>query len=210
MSDAFLTAPSMTEIQLLVSSHHLMVDLLGERDVYLRIVEEAFPDVRIVARGNELDIKGPEDSAGLARTVLDELLILVQEGEALDADRVRRVIDLVKDDVPSPSGIFTDAIRVGRGKVVRAKTFGQKRYVDAVRENTMVFGVGPAGTGKTYLAMACAVESLMAGSVRRIILTRPAVEAGERLGFLPGDLSAKGRPLSAAAVRRALRDAGPR
>ena len=184
----------MTEIQLLVSSHHLMVDLLGERDVYLRIVEEAFPDVRIVARGNELDIKGPESSAGLARTVFDELLILVHEGEALDADRVRRVIDLVKDDVPSPSGIFTDAIRVGRGKVVRAKTFGQKRYVDAVRENTMVFGVGPAGTGKTYLAMACAVESLMAGSVRRIILTRPAVEAGERLGFLPGDLSAKVDP----------------
>ncbi len=184
----------MTEIQLLVSSHHLMVDLLGERDVYLRIVEEAFPDVQIVARGNELDIKGPEGSAGSARTVFDELLILVQEGEALDADRVRRVIDLVKDDVPSPSGIFTDAIRVGRGKVVRAKTFGQKRYVDAVRENTMVFGVGPAGTGKTYLAMACAVEALMSGSVRRIILTRPAVEAGERLGFLPGDLSAKVDP----------------
>jgi phosphate starvation-inducible PhoH-like protein len=184
----------MTEIQLLVSSHHLMVDLLGERDAYLRLVEEAFPDVRIVARGNELDIKGPKTTAGLARTVFDELLILVQEGEALDADRVRRVIDLVKDEVPSPSGIFTDAIRVGRGKVVRAKTFGQKRYVDAVRENTMVFGVGPAGTGKTYLAMACAVESLMSGSVRRIILTRPAVEAGERLGFLPGDLSAKVDP----------------
>jgi phosphate starvation-inducible PhoH-like protein len=126
--------------------------------------------------------------------VFDELLILVQEGEALDADRVRRVIDLVKEDVPSPSGIFTDAIRVGRGKVVRAKTFGQKRYVDEVRENTMVFGVGPAGTGKTYLAMACAVEALMSGSVRRIILTRPAVEAGERLGFLPGDLSAKVDP----------------
>ena len=194
MSDALVTAPAMTEIQLLVSSHHLMVDLLGERDAYLRIVEKAFPDVRIVARGNELDIKGPEDSAGLARTVLDELLILVQEGEALDADRVRRVIDLVKEDVPSPSGIFTDAIRVGRGKVVRAKTFGQKRYVDEVRENTMVFGVGPAGTGKTYLAMACAVEALMSGSVRRIILTRPAVEAGERLGFLPGDLSAKVDP----------------
>ena len=194
MSDAFVTAPSMTEIQLLVSSHHLMVDLLGERDAYLRLVEEAFPDVRIVARGNELDIKGPKTTAGLARTVFDELLILVQEGEALDADRVHRVIDLVKDEVPSPSGIFTDAIRVGRGKVVRAKTFGQKRYVDAVRENTMVFGVGPAGTGKTYLAMACAVESLMSGSVRRIILTRPAVEAGERLGFLPGDMSAKVDP----------------
>ncbi len=169
-----------------------MVDLLGERDHYMRIVEEAFPDVRIVARGNELDLTG--DGAELARTVFEELLILVQEGEALDDDRVRRVIDLVKNDVPSPSGIFTAAIRVGRGKMVRPKTHGQKKYVDEVRDNTMVIGVGPAGTGKTYLAMACAVEALVTGSVRRIILTRPAVEAGERLGFLPGDLAAKVDP----------------
>jgi phosphate starvation-inducible PhoH-like protein len=175
-----------------VSSSHLMVDLLGERDHYLRIVESAFPEVRIVARGNELDLTG--DGADMARTVFEELLILVQEGESLDDDRVRRVIDLVKQDVPSPSGIFTDAIRVGRGKMVRPKTFGQKSYVDAVRDNTMIIGVGPAGTGKTYLAMACAVEALVAGSVRRIILTRPAVEAGERLGFLPGDLAAKVDP----------------
>lgn len=169
-----------------------MVDLLGERDQYLRIVESAFPDVRIVVRGNELDLVGA--GAEVARTVFEELLILVQEGEPLDPDRVRRVIDLVKQDVPSPSGIFTEAIRVGRGRMVRPKTLGQKRYVDAVRDNTMVFGIGPAGTGKTYLAMACAVEALVSGSVRRIILTRPAVEAGERLGFLPGDLAAKVDP----------------
>ena len=169
-----------------------MVDLLGERDHYLRIVESAFPEVRIVVRGNELDFQGV--GAEVPRTVFSELLILVQEGEALDDDRVERVIELVKDEVPSPSGIFTDAIRVGRGKMVRAKTYGQKRYVDAVRVNTMIIGVGPAGTGKTYLAMACAVEALVSGSVRRIILTRPAVEAGERLGFLPGDLAAKVNP----------------
>jgi phosphate starvation-inducible PhoH-like protein len=175
-----------------VSSSHLMVDLLGERDHFLRIVEEAFPEVRIVARGNELDLAG--EGAETARTVFEELLILIQEGEALDDDRVRRVIDLVKEDVPSPSGIFTEAIRVGRGRTVRPKTLGQKEYVDAVRDNTMVIGVGPAGTGKTYLAMACAVEALVSGSVRRIILTRPAVEAGERLGFLPGDLAAKVDP----------------
>jgi phosphate starvation-inducible PhoH-like protein len=185
------TSPS-TEISLRVSSNHLMVDLLGERDHFLRIVEQAFPDVRVVARGNELDLSG--GGAEIARTVFEELLILVQEGEALDDDRVRRVIELVKEEVPSPSGIFTDAIRVGRGKMVRPKTFGQKRYVDAVRDNTMIIGVGPAGTGKTYLAMACAVEALVSGSVRRIILTRPAVEAGERLGFLPGDLAAKVDP----------------
>ena len=169
-----------------------MVDLLGERDHYLRIVESAFPEVRIVVRGNELDFQGV--GAEVPRTVFSELLILVQEGEALDDDRVERVIELVKDEVPSPSGIFTDAIRVGRGKMVRAKTYGQKRYVDAVSENTMIIGVGPAGTGKTYLAMACAVEALVSGSVRRIVLTRPAVEAGERLGFLPGDLAAKVNP----------------
>jgi phosphate starvation-inducible PhoH-like protein len=143
-------------------------------------------------RGNELDLSGP--GAEIARTAFEELLILVQEGEALDHDRVRRVVELVKEDVPSPSRIFTEAIRVGRGRMVRPKTFGQKRYVDAVRENTMVISIGPAGTGKTYLAMACAVEALVSGSVRRIILTRPAVEAGERLGFLPGDLAAKVDP----------------
>ena len=189
-----MTTPSQTEITLRVPSNHLMVDLLGERDTYLRIVEAAMPEVRIVARGNELDIAGPEREATIARTVFEELLILVQEGESLDHDRVSRVIDLVKADVPSPSGIFTDAIKVGRGRMVRSKTLGQKRYVDAVREHTLVFGIGPAGTGKTYLAMACAVEGLVSGAVRRIILTRPAVEAGERLGFLPGDLAAKVDP----------------
>ena len=169
-----------------------MVDLFGERDHFLRIVEAAFPEVRMIGRGNEVALSG--EGAEVARTVFDELLILVQEGEALDDDRVNRVIELAKQEVPSPSGIFTDAIRVGRGRQVRPKTFGQKQYVDAVRNNTMVIGVGPAGTGKTYLAMACAVEALVAGTSRRIILTRPAVEAGERLGFLPGDLAAKVDP----------------
>ena len=171
-----------------------MVDLLGERDSFLRQVEGAFPLARIVARGNELLLSGPEAETSLVRTVFDELLILIQEGEPLDADRVARVIDLVRRDVPSPSGIFTEAIRVGRGRQVRPKTLGQKTYVDAVRANTLTFGIGPAGTGKTYLAMACAVEALITGAVRRIILSRPAVEAGERLGFLPGDLAAKVDP----------------
>lgn len=171
-----------------------MVDLLGERDAFLRQVEASFPLVRIVARGNELDINGPETDAEQARTVFQELLILIQEGQHLDDDRVDRVIDLVRKDVPSPSGIFTESIRVGRGRHVRAKTFGQKGYVDAVRASTLTFGIGPAGTGKTYLAMACAIEALLIGAVRRIILSRPAVEAGERLGFLPGDLAAKVDP----------------
>ena len=171
-----------------------MVDLLGQRDAYLRIVEDSFSGVRIVARGNELLISGPEGDLEMVRTVFEELLILIQEGQPLSDERVLQVVELVRSDVPSPSGVFTESIRVGRGKHVRPKTLGQKEYVDAVRENTLIFSIGPAGTGKTYLAMACAVEALVTGAVRRIILTRPAVEAGERLGFLPGDLTAKVDP----------------
>jgi phosphate starvation-inducible PhoH-like protein len=160
----------------------------------MKRVESAFPNARLVARGNEIDLTGDDRDVGMAQKVIEELLVLVQEGQSLDADRVDRVIAMVRTDVPRPSGVFTDSIAVGRGKVVRAKTLGQKRYVDSIRENTMVFGIGPAGTGKTYLAMACAVEALVTGAVRRIILSRPAVEAGERLGFLPGDLAAKVDP----------------
>jgi len=166
-----------------------MLELVGERDAHLRSLESAYPDVLVVARGNEFMISG--DRAAEVRTVLEELLILVQEGQALDADRVRRVIQMVEDEVPSPSGVLIEGVPVGRGKVVRPKTAGQSRYIAAIRENTMVFAVGPAGTGKTYLAMAAAIESLKDGAVSRILLTRPAVEAGERLGFLPGDLAAK-------------------
>ncbi len=189
-----MTYPSDTDARVRVPSNHLMVELLGNRDVHLRRVENAFGAARLIARGNEIDITGDEREVALVRTVLDELLVLVQEGQSLDADRVDRVIAMVKADVPQPSGVFTDSISVGRGKVVRAKTLGQKRYVDSIRENTLVFGIGPAGTGKTYLAMACAVEALLSGATRRIILSRPAVEAGERLGFLPGDLAAKVDP----------------
>ncbi|MDK1019088.1 MAG: PhoH family protein [Actinomycetota bacterium] len=171
-----------------------MVELLGTRDVHLRRVENAFRHARLVARGTEIDITGDEHEIVLAHTVIEELLVLVQEGQTLDADQVDRIIDMVRADVPKPSGVFTDTISVGRGKVVRPKTHGQKRYVDAIREYTLVFGIGPAGTGKTYLAMATAIETLLNGGVRRIILSRPAVEAGERLGFLPGDLTAKVEP----------------
>ncbi len=171
-----------------------MLDLLGESDRHLRQVEAHFPEVRFVARGDEIALKGEEDKVEAAVTSLGELLILVQEGHAIDSGRVDEVVKMVLDDVPSPSGVLKDGIPVGRGRMVRPKTHGQQKYIEAIRQNTLTFGIGPAGTGKTYLAMAAAVDSLLSGSVRRIILTRPAVEAGERLGFLPGDLSAKVDP----------------
>ena len=189
-----MTQASLHEVTLRVPGDHLMLALLGERDAFLRMVEEAYLDAQIVARGDELRISGPDASTRLVKTTFEELLVLVREGQALDRDRVQRVIDLVKADVTSPSAVFTDGVTVGRGKVIRPKTMNQKRYLDAIRRNTVVFGIGPAGTGKTYLAMALAVSGLQSGGVTRLILTRPAVEAGERLGFLPGDLAAKVDP----------------
>lgn len=171
-----------------------MMDLLGDGDSHLRHLETQFPEVQIVARGNEIMLSGEAEEVDAATTVVNELLILVQEGNGLEADGISRVVRMVRDQVPSPSGVLTDGLSVGRGKMVRPKTRGQHKYIGAIRENTVSFGIGPAGTGKTYLAMAAAVESLISGSVRRIILTRPAVEAGERLGFLPGDLAAKVDP----------------
>jgi phosphate starvation-inducible protein PhoH and related proteins len=171
-----------------------MLDLLGDADRHLRQVEDQFPGVKFVARGDEIALSGVTTEVDDARRVLDELMILVQEGQQLDSGRVDEVVKMVKDAVPSPSEVLSDGIPVGRGRMIRPKTQGQQAYMSAIRENTLTFGIGPAGTGKTYLAMAAAVDSLISGSVRRIILTRPAVEAGERLGFLPGDLTAKVDP----------------
>jgi phosphate starvation-inducible PhoH-like protein len=188
-----VTQASSSEAQLRVPGS-LLAALVGERDSLLRLVEQGFPQARLVVRGDEVRIGGDQRAAAQVRQVLEELLVLAGEGLSLDEERVRRVVDLVKARVPKPSGVFTDGVPVGRGKVVRAKSLNQKRYLDAIRAETVTFAIGPAGTGKTYLAMALAVEALNTGAVSRIILTRPAVEAGERLGFLPGDVAAKVDP----------------
>ncbi len=188
-----MTQASPTEARLRVPGDRI-AGLLGERDSLLRLVEQGFPRARIIARGDEVRISADERTAGMVKKVFEELLVLIGEGQRLDEDRVRRVVDLVKTAVPSPSGVFTDGVPVGRGKVVRPKSLNQKRLLDAIRADTVIFAIGPAGTGKTYLAMALAVEALTTGAVSRIILTRPAVEAGERLGFLPGDVAAKVDP----------------
>ena len=186
-----MTHRPLADLELRVPGDHLMLALLGERDGYLRAIEEAFPEALIVARGDEIRVSGPEADAENVKTVFEELLALVGDGQGLDMESVRRVIHLVSADVDSPSQVLADGVTVGRGKVIRPKTLNQRRYVDSIRDNTVVFGIGPAGTGKTYLAMALAVAGLESGAFSRLILTRPAVEAGERLGFLPGDLAAK-------------------
>ena len=183
--------PTDAETRVRFPSTDALLDLVGQHDAHVRLLENAFPGVRIVARGDEFTVTGDIDQVAKARKSLEELITLVEDGQMLDADRVRRVIEMVLDDVPSPAETLSGGIAVARGRLIRPKTAGQRRYMDAIADNTLVFGIGPAGTGKTYLAMAAAVAALKSGSVRRILLTRPAVEAGERLGFLPGDMAAK-------------------
>jgi phosphate starvation-inducible protein PhoH and related proteins len=175
-----------------VPGNHLMTDLLGPRDELLDVVEDAFPRTAITVRGNDISVVGP-DSELVGRLFL-ELVVVLEGGHPLEANAIRRTIDMVLAD-EKPSEVLTaELLRTHRGGRVRPKTSGQKRYVDAIGEHTITFGVGPAGTGKSWLAVAMAVQSLQAKEVERIVLTRPAVEAGERLGFLPGDLMAKVDP----------------
>jgi phosphate starvation-inducible PhoH-like protein len=147
----------------------------------------------ILLRGNQLTLEGEETRIGEARLVIDELAELVEGGHAIGPNTVDAVIDAL-DASEDVRDVFEDVVWRHRGKKIAPKTVNQKRYVDAIRDRTITFGVGPAGTGKTYLAMAVAVAALAERQVNRIILTRPAVEAGEKLGFLPGDLLAKVDP----------------
>lgn len=179
------------KIEIQVPDNSLMLDLLGERDEFLRVVEDNF-ESKILARGNQIMIEGRE--ASQTARVIRELILILQQGQHLEAVMVQRAITMVREN-HSPSVVLTDrVVTTYRGKPVRPKTSGQKRYIDAIRKNMVTFGIGPAGTGKSWLAVACAVQALQAKEVERILLTRPAVEAGERLGFLPGDLMSKVDP----------------
>jgi phosphate starvation-inducible PhoH-like protein len=181
-----------TAVKILVPGNHLMVGLLGQRDELLRLVEQAFGGVDIHVRGNEISVSGAE--AETVGRLFEELVTLLEAGQVLDLAHVGRTIDMVKADERPTEVLTAEVLRGSRGRTVRPKTSGQKRYVDAIRDNVVTFGIGPAGTGKSWLAVASAVQALQAKAVNRIILTRPAVEAGERLGFLPGDLMAKVDP----------------
>jgi phosphate starvation-inducible PhoH-like protein len=168
-----------------------MLSLLGTGDSLLRIVERAF-EVEILVRGNEVTISGADTEVHQVARIFDEFVKLLERGYDLDESLVHGTIDMVRDDAAaSPAEVLGDTALSHRGRAIRPKTPGQKTYLDAIRSNTVVFAIGPAGTGKTYLAMAMAVEALRRKEVNRILLTRPAVEAGERLGFLPGTLYEK-------------------
>ncbi len=184
---------SSTQIKISVPSNHLMPLLLGERDEVLRSVEAAFPGVTIHVRGNEIALEG-DDTVEQVGRLLEDLIVLVDQGQRLDPGLVRRSVDMVRQNERPAEVLTTEVLRPARGRPVRPKSSGQKRYVDAIGHNVITFGLGPAGTGKSWLAVAMAVQALQAKEVERIILTRPAVEAGERLGFLPGDLMAKVDP----------------
>lgn len=182
-----------TQVRLTAPSDIDMIELLGEGDHLLKLIENQF-ESDISVRGNEITISGDIAEAQAVSALFTELFALVAGNQALTPDSIDRAIDMLKRDECSPSSVFSDVILTHRGKTIRPKTAGQKRYVDAIRANTVTFGIGPAGTGKTYLAMAMAVEALKKKEVGRIILTRPAVEAGEKLGFLPGNLYEKVDP----------------
>ena len=189
--DPTLREPMSSQVKISVPGNHLMVGLLGERDQHLRVIEDSF-DTVVHVRGNEITLDGAD--AAVAGQVLSELVLVVERGQTIEPEAVRRAIDMVAND-QRPSDVFSDRVlTTARGKAVRPKTAGQKAYLDAIRTNMVTFGIGPAGTGKSWLAVACAIRALNNKEVERILLTRPAVEAGERLGYLPGDLMSKVDP----------------
>jgi phosphate starvation-inducible PhoH-like protein len=189
-------ANATNQVKILVPGHQPMVALLGQRDAFLKLIESAF-DCEILVRGNEITISGPPAEAERVGSIFEELLTLLERGNELSDSAVGEAIQMIKggnDDGGTPlraSEVLGDKLLTARGKGITPKTIGQKRYVDAIRSSTVTFAIGPAGTGKTYLAVATAVRALQEHQVSRLILTRPAVEAGERLGFLPGTLYEK-------------------
>lgn len=185
-------APARVEHRISVPADVSMVELLGLRDEVLRAIESGFTTVDVHVRGNEVTLAGPAGDVALVARLVDELVEMAAAGTPLTPDVVTRSVTmLAAGSAARPADVLTFNILTARGRTIRPKTAGQKEYVDAIDRHTVTFGIGPAGTGKTYLAMAKAVQALQARQVNRIVLTRPAVEAGERLGFLPGTLSEK-------------------
>jgi len=183
------------EARVRIADNAEALNLFGKYDQNLKIIEENF-DVRLVSRGDEIAVQGPPDDVEKVEKLFRNLLEVLRAGNLLSVQDLRYAIKLAREGEPTNlKSVFADVILIThRGKQIRPKTHGQQEYVEAIRKNNLVFGIGPAGTGKTYLAVALAVAAYKNREFSRIILTRPAVEAGERLGFLPGDLEQKVHP----------------
>jgi phosphate starvation-inducible PhoH-like protein len=191
MTDSNPTGDLQTRHTVVVPNSINMVSLLGPGDEYLGIIEGGF-EAEIHVRGNRITMRGNPGEVALAERLLDELVTIIRTGQGVTSETVERAIEMLRQETTErPADVLSMNILSNRGRSIRPKTLNQKRYVDSIDKNTITFGIGPAGTGKTYLAMAKAVQALQAKQINRIILTRPAVEAGESLGYLPGTLSEK-------------------
>ena len=191
MTDTQSHAGATTKHTVVVPASIDMVSVLGPGDEHLALIERSFSaDVHV--RGNQITLQGEPGEIALVERLLDELVTLIRTGQGVSTETVERVIGMLRAETTErPADVLSLNILSNRGRTIRPKTLNQKRYVDSIDKHTITFGIGPAGTGKTYLAMAKAVQALQSKNVNRIILTRPAVEAGERLGFLPGTLNDK-------------------
>ncbi len=183
------------EKEIIIEDYHTARNLFGQKDQNLKIVEDEF-NVKLIARGNKVKISGSENEVEKAGEVIDELLSIVKKDKRLSKREVNYAVELLqRNSSINLEDIYNEVLQMNfKGKQIKVKTLGQKIYVEAIKNKDIVFSIGPAGTGKTYLAMVMAVKYLLNHEVNRIILTRPAIEAGEKLGFLPGDMQEKVDP----------------
>ncbi len=191
--EGFLS-PVKQKLSIDFKGEHSMAELIGDRDELLQLIERKY-NVEIFALGNDLEISGKNKNVKEVARLIEELALQINLGQKLNSEKVSDSIKIMENKSNlKPHEIFKNSIVVNSGKKIKPRTEGQKKYIEAIKENTIVFGIGPAGTGKTYLALAMAVEALREDKVGRIILIKPVVEAGEKLGFLPGDIYDKVNP----------------